>query len=69
LVFDSSTSGFLVSKDDVCQRFIFEYTYIKPKITINRFDISLEGSIDEDLLTLYDKDGKKYLFIKMGKIN
>ena len=49
-----------------CDKMEFNYTYEKPKITIYRFNVKLEGSINDDLMTLYDKDEKKYLFVKVN---
>lgn len=63
LLFSERTSGFLVDYNNKCLKYAFGYIYIKPKITIKRFNSILEGSVSENIMTLYDKDGKKYLFI------
>ena len=50
--------------EELCTKYTFDYTFTKPKITITRFDINLTGAVNKDTMTLTDKDGKEYLFIR-----
>jgi len=67
LFFYNEYSVWLENCKGKCNKFEFNYTYIykNPKIIIYRFNINLEGSINGDLMTLYDKNDKKYLFIRV----
>jgi len=54
-------------EDNMCNSFMFTYEYKKPNIIFTYGTIILQGSINGNLMTLYDKNNnkKKYIFVQV----